>query len=108
MSTERYRVPAARIGRAGATVVATAAAMLWLRCCFLVLQFRLSDDPAADPHGYGLIAGTILSVPAATVIMVCAPFAFPPHLRARVFRIVTPILLVTTVLLFVLFLFSAG
>ncbi|MGW0180466.1 hypothetical protein [Nocardia sp. NPDC003345] len=103
MSTRRYRVPVARIGRVLAAVVATAVAVFWLRCVFIVIRSRFSTGFATDPHGYELIAGTLMSVPSAAVVTLCAPFAFPPHLRPRVFRIITPILLVTTGLVYVLF-----
>lgn len=91
-----FAVLAGAIGAVGTCVL--------LRCIYLVLGFRLANDPAFDPHGYGLIAGTVLSVPAAVVAALAVPFAFPTGHRARVARITTPALLVITAALWVAFL----
>lgn len=87
-----------------AGAVGAVAACVLLRCVYLVLGFRLARDPAFDPHGYGLIAGTVLSVPAAVVTAIAVPFAFPTRHRARVARITTPATLVITAALWVAFL----
>ncbi|WP_280304547.1 hypothetical protein [Nocardia abscessus] len=106
MSTHRPSRPAAfrRVVTLVAGGVAAGAGLLWLRCIYLVVAFRLVTDPASDPHGYGLIAGTVLSVPAALVTAVAVPFAFPARHRVRVARVTTPVLLVITTLLWAAFL----
>ncbi|MCC3331012.1 hypothetical protein [Nocardia abscessus] len=106
MSTHRPSRPAAlrRVVTLVAGAVAAGAGLLWLRCIYLVVAFRLVTDPAFDPHGYGLIAGTVLSVPAALVTAVAVAFAFPARHRVRVARITTPVLLVITTLLWAAFL----
>ncbi|WP_410876019.1 hypothetical protein [Nocardia sp. A7] len=86
-----------------AGAVGAVAGVIWLRCVYVVLAFRLVTDPAFDPHGYGLIVATVLSVPAALVTAVTVPFAFPRNHRARVARITTPVLLVSTILLWAAF-----
>ncbi|MEU4412831.1 hypothetical protein AB0G00_27420 [Nocardia salmonicida] len=97
-SALRWVVPLA----AGA--VGAVAGLVWLRCVYLVLAFRLVADPGFDPHGYGLVAGTVLSVPAALVTAVAVPFVFARHQRARVARITTPVLIAVTALLWAAFL----
>ncbi|GAB2665104.1 hypothetical protein GCM10027088_49850 [Nocardia goodfellowii] len=79
------------------------AGLVWLRCVYLVLAFRIVTDPAFDPHGYGLIGGAVLSVPSALVLAISVPFVFAAHHRARIARITTPVLLVSTALLWVAF-----
>ncbi|MFI5717247.1 hypothetical protein [Nocardia sp. NPDC051750] len=84
-----------------AGVVGGVAGLIWLRCVHLVLTSRFATDPLADPHGYGLIFGTVWALPAATVTAAVLPFAFPGRYRARVTKLATPVLVVVTVLLFV-------
>ncbi|MGW0638215.1 hypothetical protein [Nocardia salmonicida] len=87
-----------------AGAVGAAAGLVWLRCVYVVLAFRLVNDPGFDPHGYGLVAGTVLSVPAAVVTAVAVPFVFARNRRARVARITTPVLIAITALLWAVFL----
>ncbi|MGW0248588.1 hypothetical protein ACWDYH_18335 [Nocardia goodfellowii] len=86
-----------------AGVSAVVAGLVWLRCIYLVLAFRIVTDPAFDPHGYGLIGGAVLSVPSALVLAVSVPFVFAAPHRARIARITTPVFLVITALLWVAF-----
>lgn len=86
-----------------AGAVGAAAGLVWLRCIYVVLAFRLVTDPGFDPHGYGLVAGTVLSVPAALVTAVAVPFVVARHQRARVARITTPVLIAITALLWAAF-----
>lgn len=84
-------------------VLGAVAALVWLRCIYLVLASRAVADPAFDPHGYGLIAGAVLSVPAALVTAVAVPFVFSARYRSRVARIIVPLLLVITAALWIAF-----
>jgi hypothetical protein len=84
--------------------VGGAAGLVWLRCIYLVVTSRFVTDPAFDPHGYGLIAGSVLSLPAALVTAMAVPFAFPVRHRVRVARITTPILLMGTASVWAVFL----
>ncbi|MEU8900657.1 hypothetical protein [Nocardia sp. NPDC048505] len=83
-STRRdYRRVLTLIFRIVAGLVCAAAALLWLLCVAGVLSSRLSSDPADDPHGYRLIFGTMLSLPAALVTGLTLPVALP-HRRITV------------------------
>lgn len=82
-----------------AGLVSVAVGALWLFCTYLVLISRFSTDPANDPHGYGLIIGTILAIPAGLVVALTLPFAFPREDRARAIRITTPTFTIASVLL---------
>ncbi|MCP2280922.1 hypothetical protein [Nocardia amikacinitolerans] len=94
----RWLRRAAAIGAGG---VAVAAGLLWALCVVMVLESRLSSDTADDPHGYGLIFGTVLAIPAATVTAAALPWAVPRRRRARVARLTTSMLLVSIVILLV-------
>lgn len=82
-----------RVAAGGAGI---AAGLIWLRCVYLVFGFRLVSDPLFDPSGYGLIGGTVISVPAAVVTAAAVPFAFPAPHRRQAVRVVTPVLAVVT------------
>jgi hypothetical protein len=51
------------------------------------LSSRLSADPAADPHGYALIFGTVLALIAWLIVALTAPLAFRAERRGRVLAI---------------------
>lgn len=106
MSTRRPRLPGAlrRALPLVAVGVGVAAGLVWLRCLYLVLESRPAADPVVDPHGYGLIAGSVLSLPAALVTAVAVPLVFPVRHRVRVAWVTTPILLVGTVSVWAAFL----
>ncbi|WP_454198627.1 hypothetical protein [Nocardia sp. Marseille-Q1738] len=95
----RYRPRWHVVLRIVAGVISIATGALWLWCVFLVLSSRLSTDPANDPHGYGLIIGTMLAVPSGLVAALALPFAFPREHRTRAIRISMPAFAVTSVLL---------
>lgn len=86
------------VGRVIAGVVSTGAGALWLSCVFLVLSSRFSA--AGDPHGYGLIFGTLLAVVTGLLFALALPFTFPRQRRPRIERIAMATYAVTTVLLF--------
>ncbi|MFD5177617.1 hypothetical protein ACFWM1_17540 [Nocardia sp. NPDC058379] len=89
----RWRLPIA----AAAGVIVAVAGLILLRCVYVALRSRLSTDPLADPHGYELIAGTVLVFPAAAVVAVVAPFLVAPGPdRARLAKTVTILLVVLT------------
>ncbi|MEV6280640.1 hypothetical protein [Nocardia sp. NPDC051832] len=83
-----------------AGIPGVAAAAFWLLCVDVVLRSRLSDDPASDPHGYALMFGTVLSVPAAILAVAGLTFAVPPRVRVLVLSIAAPVFLGGSVLLF--------
>ncbi|MGI5217743.1 hypothetical protein [Nocardia sp. CA-290969] len=96
MSTERSALSVAVQVIAG--VLGAAAGLLWLGCVGIALPFHLGSDPAADPHGYGLILGTVFSLPTGLVAALAAPFSFPAGHRWWSAGIVIPVLVVTAVL----------
>lgn len=83
-----------------AGVVGIGVGALWLLFAFAVLSSRFATDPASDPHGFGLIFGTILAVPVGLVCVVTLPFAFPRESRARAFRITMWSFVIGSALLF--------
>jgi uncharacterized membrane protein SpoIIM required for sporulation len=84
-----------------AGVVSLAAGGLWLLCAISVLRSRFATDPAVDPHGYMLIFGTFLAVPAGLVCALALSFAVVDRARARVVRIAMPSFVIASVLLVV-------
>ncbi|MFC8383528.1 hypothetical protein [Nocardia sp. NPDC057272] len=91
----RWRKPVA----ASALLIACAAGLFWLRCVYIVLHSRLSADPLTDPHGYELLIGTVLALPAAAVVAAAAPFVVEPgSSRIRLAKIVATLLVVLTAL----------
>lgn len=85
--------------RAVAGVVSVAAGALWLLWAFVVVSSRFSTGPAGDPHGFGLIFGTMLVIVTGLVFAVSLPFAFTSERRLRVGRIAMATYLVTPALL---------
>ncbi|MET9213527.1 MULTISPECIES: hypothetical protein [unclassified Nocardia] len=82
---------------ASAGVIVAVAGLILLQCVYIALRSRLSTDPLADPHGYELIAGTVLAFPAAAVVAVAAPLLVAPGPgRARLTKTVTILLVVLT------------
>jgi len=73
--------------RVVAGVVTAAAGLLWGWCAVIVVSSRLSTDPAHDPHGYGLIFGSMLALVSELIAAIVVPFAFPSRRRARVMPI---------------------
>ncbi|TSD53788.1 hypothetical protein [Aeromicrobium piscarium] len=70
---------------------------------WLVLS-SLFGPPSRDPHGYAIIFGTILAIPAGVLTTALAPFAFSPDRRAIVSRISTiAFLIITAALLLIWF-----
>ena len=91
----RWRTPIA----VSALLIACAAGLFWLRCVYIVLHSRLSTDPLTDPHGYELLFGTVLALPAAAVVAATAPFVVAPGpSRTRLAKIVVTLLIVLTAL----------
>jgi hypothetical protein len=86
--------------RTVAGVVSAITGALWLLFVYMVVSSRFSTDPFRDPHGYGLIFGTMLATVTGIVFAVALPFAFGREHRARVGRIVMPAYLIATALLF--------
>lgn len=75
------------MARAVAAIVSAAAGGLWLMCLYTVARAMFSTDPAADPHGYGLVFGTVLAIVAGVVFAVVLPLAFAAERRRRVARV---------------------
>ncbi|MFD4429475.1 hypothetical protein [Nocardia sp. NPDC058497] len=72
------------------------AGLVWLRCVVTVFESRLSADPSVDPHGYGLIFGTVFALPSAVVTVTKLPRAFPPHYRVNAMRLTALLVLPVT------------
>ncbi|WP_280313046.1 hypothetical protein [Nocardia abscessus] len=82
-----------------ACVMGVCSGSLWLWCAFLMLSSRFSTDPGHDPHGYGLIIGTVLAIPAGLLAALTLPFAFPAEVRTRAFGIALSAFAITSALL---------
>jgi hypothetical protein len=80
-------------------LLSAAAGLLWVWCAFIVVSSRLSTDPAHDPHGYGLIFGSMLALASGLVAAVAVPYAFPTRLRLRTMRIAMATYVACSVLL---------
>lgn len=75
----------------GALAALTGAAWLWcvvraLTSRFASVQSMDPDSVAFDPHGFGLIAGTLFAVPLGLLCALTLPLAFPRVRRAGVLR----------------------
>lgn len=70
--------------RVVAGVISAAAGLLWAFCVFTVVSARFTTDPAHDPHGYGLIFGSVLALATGLIAAMMVPFAFPARRRPRV------------------------
>lgn len=86
------------VGRVVAGAVGAGAGLLWLLCVLVVVSSRFSA--AGDPHGFGLIFGTLLGVVTGLAFAVALPLTFARHRRPRVGRIALTTYVVTTVLSF--------
>jgi hypothetical protein len=86
--------------RTVACIVSTVAGGLWPFMAFTAVSSRFTTNPAHDPHGFGLMFGTMLAVVIGLVVVVALPFAFPSERRARVGRISMATYLVSSALLF--------
>jgi hypothetical protein len=75
------------VARALAGAVGLSAGGLWLFLAYVVLGSRFASSLATDPHGYGLIFGTVLAVPVGLVSAVTLPFLFPRHRRGLAFAV---------------------
>jgi len=56
--------------------------LMWLFLIAMVADTRFDTNPANDPHGYGLIFGSIISVPLGFVAALIIPLALPRGRRA--------------------------
>ncbi|MBF6340934.1 hypothetical protein IU450_34345 [Nocardia abscessus] len=65
----------------------------------MTLSSRFSTDPGYDPHGYGLIFGTVLAIPAGLLTALASPFVFPAGGRTRAFGIALSAFAITSALL---------
>ncbi|KRQ18931.1 MULTISPECIES: hypothetical protein [Mycobacteroides] len=54
---------------------------------YMVLSTRLSSNPFADPHGYGLIIGMVLALPCGLLASGTLPLALPRRQWLRAFTI---------------------
>ncbi|QCH25962.1 hypothetical protein [Mycobacteroides salmoniphilum] len=82
----------------GGIVGATALGIFGLAAC-MVLSSRLSSDPVADPHGYGLIFGMMLAIPFGLLAAGTLPLAFARGQRLRTVTIGFIVYLVSVALL---------
>ncbi|MFC9898126.1 hypothetical protein ACFVMC_30920 [Nocardia sp. NPDC127579] len=87
--------------------IGAAATALWVRLAYIVLSSRFSEDHPIDPHGYGLIFGSLMSVPVSAVAIVTLAYTVPRRYRARVTLVGTMILFLGNATLFVAW-FSAA
>lgn len=81
-----------------AAVMGSAVTVIWLLMVFIVVSPIF--NPNRDPHGYALIAGSLLAVPLAVFAAITLPFALPKSRRRRGFTITVPIFAIGTALLF--------
>lgn len=74
------------IARAVAGLLGSTAGVLWLLCMYLVARSGFSADSGIDPHGYGLMFGTVVGVITGALCAVVLPAAFPASRRRTVAR----------------------
>lgn len=86
-------------GRIVAGLVGVLAGAVFAWCAVAVLRSRFSADLQVDPHGYVLIFGTILSIPAGLITAVALPWAFARRHRRLAYGITVPVVLVLCALL---------
>lgn len=60
-----------------AGVVSAPLGALWAWMAFMVFNVRFDTSPGTDPHGYGLIFGTMFATVIGFVFIAIVPFAFP-------------------------------
>ncbi|OHU22775.1 hypothetical protein BKG76_13575 [Mycobacteroides franklinii] len=82
----------------GGVIGATALGFFGL-AAFMVLSSRLSSDPFADPHGYGLILGMMLAIPFGLLAAGTLPLAFARGQRLRAVMIAFIVYLAAAALL---------
>lgn len=68
---------AVAVMRALAGAVGLTAGGIWLLVAYVALSSRINSDLSTDPHGYGMLFGTVLSIPIGLVCAVALPFLFP-------------------------------
>lgn len=71
---------------------------IWIYALFLVAGSYLADDPAHDPHGYGLMVGSVLSSLGGAASTLVVPHAFAQRRRGRVRRILLAVFALSTAL----------
>lgn len=96
---DRTAVPVV-LARGVAGILGAAAGVLWLLCMYLVAASGFSGDPAADPHGFGLMFGTVVGVVAGLLSALVLPAAFPAARRRRISRICLGLFVGTTAVLY--------
>jgi hypothetical protein len=74
------------IARAVAGLLGSTAGALWLLCMYMVVRSGFSANSGIDPHGYGLMFGTVVGVIAGGLFAVVLPAAFPASRRRSVAR----------------------
>jgi hypothetical protein len=92
VTTPPHRTSIALRLTGGALAALTGSAWLWCVVTALISRFasvEASMDPdsvAFDPHGFGLIAGTLFAVPLGLLCALTLPLAFPRVRRVGVRR----------------------
>lgn len=69
-----------------AGLIGVAALVVFVAAVWLVLGSRLGP-PQRDMHGYGLIIGTVLAIPAGLLAAVVLPLAFRGRRRVIAYRV---------------------
>ncbi|BBX34764.1 hypothetical protein MMAG44476_31852 [Mycolicibacterium mageritense DSM 44476 = CIP 104973] len=83
-----------------AGVFASACATAYLFTVGMVLDSRFNPN-SGDVHGYGIVFGSILSIPIGLVLSLLVPLIFPRRLWLRAFLVSVPVYTLLTIALFV-------
>lgn len=94
--------PSVLLVRGISAVMGGTVSVLWLLMAFIAGSSLFASGPAEDPHGYGLMFGSLLAVPLAIFAATVLPFALPPGQRRRGFAVTIPVFAIGTALLFVI------
>lgn len=70
-----------------AAVFGGSAAVPWLLVVWMILSSAYSTNPAADPHGYGIVFGFLAYVPLSLVCAALLPLTLPKRLWWRGFAV---------------------
>ncbi|MBB2992005.1 hypothetical protein FHR72_003501 [Mycolicibacterium iranicum] len=71
---------------------------IWVYALFLVAGSYLADDPAHDPHGYGLMIGSVFLILGGAASTLVVPYAFTQRRRGRVRRLLLAVFALSTAL----------
>ncbi len=76
-----------KVVRILAGVIGGLATAGWALMLVTPIASLLDTDPRSDPHGYAMVFGTVLSIPAGVIAAAIVPFALPQRWWTRGFAV---------------------